>query len=153
VLDGDPDGFFLMIEGGAVDWACHGNNSNRLIEEQVDFNEAVEAVCDWVEANGGWSQTLVIVTADHECGYLTGPGSGPGARSGGATWQPLVDNGAGNMPGMQWNSGGHTNSLVPFYARGRGSRRFYLQRLGWDRVRGLYIDNTAIAQTIFRLWR
>ena len=34
VLDNDEDGFFLMVEGGAIDWAGHANQSGRLIEEQ-----------------------------------------------------------------------------------------------------------------------
>jgi alkaline phosphatase len=152
VLDNDPDGFFLMIEGGAVDWAGHANSSNRLIEEEIDFNRAVEAVCEWVEANGGWQETLVVVTADHECGYLTGPGSGPGHGPGCATWTPLVNNGAGNLPGMQWNSGDHTNALVPLYARGRGCMQLCWHVPKYDPVRGLYIDNTELARSLFSLW-
>jgi len=152
VLDNDPDGFFLMIEGGAVDWASHGNSSNRVIEEEIDFNRAVEAVCQWVEANGGWHDTLVIVTADHECGYLTGPGSGPGPGPGCATWTPLVNNGAGNLPGMQWNSGDHTNALIPLYARGRGCTHLYRHGPKHDPVRGPYIDNTDLARSLFKLW-
>ena len=42
VLDNDPDGFFLHIEGGAVDLASHQNLIARMIEEQIDFNNAVE---------------------------------------------------------------------------------------------------------------
>jgi alkaline phosphatase len=124
-----------------------------VIEEQIDFNRAVEAVCEWVEANDGWDETLVIVTADHETGYLTGPGSGAGSGPGGATWKPLVGNGAGELPGMQWHSGGHTNSLVPLHARGRGWHTFWFQKLKADPVRGLYMDNTDIAKIVFRLWR
>lgn len=153
MLDDDPDGFFLMIEGGAVDWAGHGNNSNRMIEEEVDFNRAVEAVCEWVERNGGWKHTLVIVTGDHETGYLTGPGSGAGDRLGGATWTPLVNNGPGNLPGMQWHSGGHTNALIPLYARGPGWPRFFLQPLKRDPRRGLYMDNTGLPRVLFKLWK
>ena len=59
------------------------------------------------------AKTLVIVTGDHECGYLTGPGSNP-------TWEPLVNNGKGNQPGMEWHSGSHTNSLIPFPRQGCG---------------------------------
>ncbi len=117
VLDNDPDGFFLMVEGGAVDWAGHGNQCGRLIEEQIDFNRAVAAVVEWVEAESSWDDTLVIVTADHETGYLTGPDAeqycdGP------------VCEGVGVMPSVEWHSGGHTNQLVPFYARGAGADYF-----------------------------
>ena len=44
VLSRNPAGFALVIEGGAVDWACHANEAGRMIEEQRDFDETVEAV-------------------------------------------------------------------------------------------------------------
>jgi alkaline phosphatase len=68
ILDDDPDGLFLMIEGGAVDWAAHANQSGRMIEEHMDFDRAVQAVVDWVNANSNWGETLLIVTNDHETG-------------------------------------------------------------------------------------
>ena len=121
VLDANRKGFFLMVEGGAVDWAGHANQPGRTIEEQVDFNEAVAAVCRWVRRNSNWDETLVIVTGDHETGYLWGPGSGADA-TGKGTWVPLVNNGEDAVPGMQFNSGDHTNSLIPFFAKGEGAR-------------------------------
>jgi alkaline phosphatase len=77
VLDDNPLGLFLMVEGGAVDWAAHSNQSGRMIEEQLDFERSVDAVLDWVQKYSNWGETLVIVTGDHETGYLTGPGSDP----------------------------------------------------------------------------
>ena len=115
VLDDNPNGFFLMIEGGAVDWAAHANQAGRTIEEEIDFNQAVEAVVDWVETNSNWDETLLIVTGDHETGYLLGPGSGPGTPP---VFNPVVNNGAGVVPGVQWGSGNHTNQLIPFFAKG-----------------------------------
>lgn len=70
-----PEGFFLMAEGGAIDWAAHENAFGRLIEEQHDFDLAIEAVAAWVEKNSSWDDTLLIITADHETGYLCGPNS------------------------------------------------------------------------------
>ncbi|MBN1437423.1 MAG: alkaline phosphatase [Sedimentisphaerales bacterium] len=147
VLDESENGFVLMVEGGAVDWAGHSNYSGRLIEEEIDFNRAVEAVVQWVEANDAWDQTLVIVTADHECGYLTGPDSGQ--HEDGPQWNPLVNNGAGNQPGMEWHSGGHTNSLVPFYAKGAYAQEFLNRIDGEDPIRGRYIDNTDLPNLLF----
>lgn len=145
VLDNDPDGLFLMIEGGAVDWAGHGNESGRVIEEEIDFNRSVEAVIEWVKHNSNWGEALVIVTGDHETGYLTGAGSDPG-------WMPLENNGAGNLPGMEWHKGGHTNQLIPFYAKGRGATLFRKNDgMMIDPVRGNYINNTVIAETIISL--
>jgi len=148
VLDNDPDGFFLMVEGGAIDWAGHGRQSGRMIEEEIDFNRSVEAVLAWVQANSNWGETLVIVTGDHETGYLLGPGSDP-------DWKPIVNNGAGNLPGMGWFSNvppvsaNHTNSLVPFFAKGDVARLFKAYADERDIVRGPYIDNIEIAHAIF----
>jgi alkaline phosphatase len=141
ILDDDPDGFFLMIEGGAVDWASHDNLSGRMIEEQIGFDDAVQAVVDWVEANSSWAETLLIVTGDHECGYLTGPGSNPG-------WTPIVNNGSGNLPGMEWHSGEHTNRLIPLFANGDAATMFSNYAVGDDPVHGPYVDNTDLIKVI-----
>ncbi|MBL7154682.1 MAG: alkaline phosphatase [Phycisphaerae bacterium] len=150
VLDDDPDGFFLMIEGGAVDWASHDHQSGRVIEEEIEFNKAVEAVLKWVEKNSSWQETLVIVTGDHECGYLTGPKSGTFGNK--PVWNPLVNRGARKTPGMEWHSKKHTNALIPFYAKGPGSQLFRQQATNHDPVRGPYLDNTCIAKIIFSLF-
>lgn len=151
VLDDDPNGFFVMIEGGTVDWAAHANQSGRLIEEMNDFDRSIDAVIDWVRKNSDWGETLVIITADHETGYLTGPGSGQ-TDNNGPVWNDLIGNGIGNLPALEWHSGGHTNSLVPFFIKGRGAQSFKDTIDGYDPVRGPYIDNTDIANTIFTLW-
>ncbi|WP_156754879.1 alkaline phosphatase [Actinokineospora pegani] len=143
VLERDEDGFFLMVEGGAVDWAGHANQTTRVIEEQLDFNASVEAVNAWVEQHSDWDETLVIVTSDHETGYLAGPGSGP-------AWTPLTG-AAGELPRVAWHSGSHTNALVPFYAKGAGSEVLRARADQWDVVRGAYLDNTDIGETLFDL--
>lgn len=142
VLDNDPDGLYLMIEGGAVDWASHANQSGRMMEEAIEFERAVEAVVDWVQKNSNWGETLLIVTGDHETGYLTGPGSNPG-------WAPIVNNGAGNLPGMQWNSPEHTNNLMVLSAKGDAARMFSRYADQYDPVRGRYLDNTEVAHLVF----
>lgn len=149
VLDENKNGFFLMAEGGAVDWAAHSNLLSRTIEEQIDFNFAVEAACKWVEENSSWSETLVIVTADHETGYLFGPNSNlNNTKNNFEKWKPIIGKGRGNMPDVKWLSTHHTNSLVPFYAKGNGSKIFLEKIIGEDPVYGNYIDNTAIGKII-----
>ncbi|MDO8684727.1 MAG: alkaline phosphatase [Armatimonadota bacterium] len=143
VLDNNPNGFAIMIEGGAIDFASHSNQSGRMIEEEIDFNGAVDAVNTWVNANSNWDETLVIVTADHETGYVTGPGSDP-------TWIPIVNNGAGNMPGFEWHQLGHSNSLVRTFAKGPGSEILDIYATNVDPVRGNYIDNTDIFRSMYR---
>lgn len=151
ILDNDPDGFFVMIEGGAVDWAGHDNQSGRMIEEEIDFNRAVEAVVNWVEQNGNWNETLVIVTADHETGYLTGLNSGiqPDGKS---VWNPIENRGKDVLPGMEWHSDGHTNSLVPFFAKGAGSELFHHYADEIDPIRGRYLDNAEVGKALFLMF-
>lgn len=127
ILDGEPNGFFIMIEAGAVDWASHANNSARMLEEMADFADAVDTVIGWVETKSDWQKTLVIITSDHETGGLTA------------------------KPEMKWSSKKHTNSLVFFFAKGQGSNLFAKQIKGKDPVYGKYIDNTDIAKVIFTL--
>ncbi|GAB4130585.1 alkaline phosphatase [Thermopirellula anaerolimosa] len=149
VLDNNPHGFFLMIEGGAVDWANHANQEARMIEEQTDFLAAVQAVCDWVEKHSSWDETLVILTADHDCGLPWGPESDV------QPFQPIVDAGAGNMPGLRYNHSGHSNSLVPVFAKGSGAARLSEFVRGKDERAGKiwgfsgdYIDNTDVFRLI-----
>lgn len=153
ILDDDPDGFFLMIEGGAVDWAGEDNHIERMVEEQSSFNEAVEAVVKWIETSSNWHDTLLIVTSDHETGYITGPGSGRESPDGGisGTWKPLVNKGKGNVPEMEWHSDYHTNALVPLFAKGFGSERLLAKADMEDPVRGGYLDNTDIGKVILAL--
>lgn len=118
-VDDDPDGFFLMVEGGAVDWAMHDNQLGRMIEEMEDFHDTIEAVCARLDAGDrgyDWSNTLVIVTADHDH-LLFGPDSDSVA------FQPLEDRGPGELPGYRWHSNSHSNLPVPLFARGPGSER------------------------------
>jgi alkaline phosphatase len=148
-LDDNPNGFYLMIEGGAVDWANHANEPDHMIEEQIDFVNAVEAVVAWIESHGGWNDTLLILTADHETGLLWGPDSAK------IPFQPIVDHGPGKLPGMRFNSHGHSNSLVSLYARGPGSQRFETLVKGKDATAaekwhnaGPYVDNTDVFQVM-----
>lgn len=142
VLDNNPKGFFVMIEGGATDWASHDNQKGRLIEEMTDFNNTVEAVVQWVNQNSSWEETLVIVTGDHETGLLWGE----------SPFQPLKQQGKGQLPVMKFFSGDHTNSLIPFYARGAGSELYRLFADELDSIKGPYIQNSEIAQAIKLMW-
>ncbi|MCC5830970.1 MAG: alkaline phosphatase [Phycisphaeraceae bacterium] len=143
ILNRQGNGFVIMIEGGAIDWAGHHNNSPRLIEEHVDFDKAIVAAVDWVERNSSWDNTLMIVVSDHECGYLLGPGSGPDADP---MWRPVAYRGKGVMPAFEWHSKNHTNQLVPFFAKGIGAKRFGEFVEGIDPEYGPYIHLAAIGR-------
>ncbi len=136
VLNANPNGFFVMMEaGGAVDWAAHAAQKGRVIEEQTAFNDAVSAVVEWVTANSSWEETLLIVTADHETGHLWGASG---------AYTELTGAGAEVLGSMVFNSGSHTNALVPLYAIGAGAELFSQYVIGTDLRRGSYIDNTAV---------
>ena len=152
ILDENDNGFFLMIEGGAIDWAAHYNHLGRMVEEEIAFNKTVEAVCAWIESNSSWEETLVIVTGDHETGYLTGPGANPQKENDSLSrediWPLLENNGKGKLPGAEWHTHGHTNSLIPFYSKGKNSVIFLNYADKSDPVRGKYLDNTAIGKVL-----
>jgi hypothetical protein len=175
-----PNGAVFMFEGGAVDWAGHANDMEWLITEMRDFNDAVDTAINWVEDDtndSDWNNTLLIVTGDHECGYLTQKknvfpdqplgvvdddtvrvtGScatdkkgekvdlGTGRR---ASWEDLdcddfID--TNETVYWQWNSGGHSNSLIPLYCRGVGCDLFsnYYEPTP-DLKRGDYLDNSDV---------
>ena len=63
-------------------------------------------------------------------------------------WRPLVGNGKEKMPDVGWYSRSHTNSLVPFYAKGAGSERFVEKAKSVDPVRGKYIDNAEVGKVL-----
>ncbi len=65
LLSADPDGFFLMVEGGQIDWAGHDNDVGRMLHEMIKFDEAVAAVYTWAAQR---DDTIVLLTADHETG-------------------------------------------------------------------------------------
>jgi len=67
ILSQDEDGFFLMVEGGSLDWVAHNRDVAGVVTETETFDEAVEVAWDFAVEDG---ETLVVVTADHECGGL-----------------------------------------------------------------------------------
>jgi alkaline phosphatase len=108
-LSADPSGFFLMVEGGTIDWACHGNEIQNTVDEVLEFDRAIEVVCERLEEMGRLDETLIIVTADHETGglTLTGPYR-----------QTLAET---TSPEFTWGSGGHTGLPVMVWAQGPGA--------------------------------
>jgi alkaline phosphatase len=60
-LNADPDGFYLMVEGGRIDHAHHGGQAGYALEEAVEFARAVQWAVDHTDPE----ETLILVTADH----------------------------------------------------------------------------------------
>ncbi len=65
----NPEGFFLMVEGGKIDWACHANDAAASIHNTLSFDKSVQIGLDFAKKHP--NETLVVVTGDHECGGLT----------------------------------------------------------------------------------
>ncbi len=65
----NPKGFFLMVEGGKIDWACHANDAAAAIHDTLAFDAAVRIGISFYEKHP--DETLVVVAGDHECGGLT----------------------------------------------------------------------------------
>ena len=68
VLDNDT-GFFLMVEGGKIDWACHANDAGSTIADTIALSDAVDEAVAFAQQHP--DETLILVTGDHETGGLT----------------------------------------------------------------------------------
>ncbi|TCT18865.1 alkaline phosphatase [Thiobaca trueperi] len=66
---GKQSGFFLMVEGGKIDWACHANDAVAAIGDMLDFDSAIGKALDFYKQHP--DETLIIVTGDHETGGMT----------------------------------------------------------------------------------
>ena len=61
-------GFFLMVEGGKIDWACHDNDAATVLREVIDMDNAIKVAYAFYQQHP--KETLIVVTADHETGGL-----------------------------------------------------------------------------------
>ncbi len=69
VLDNDEKGFFMMCEGGKIDWACHANDAASTVTDTLALADAVQVAIDFAGQHP--AETLILVTGDHETGGLT----------------------------------------------------------------------------------
>ncbi len=121
ILSQNPKGFFLMVEGGKIDWAGHDNDFKRNVHDMIEFDEAVKVAANWAKDR---SDTLIIATSDHETGGL----------------KVLKNNGKKHYPSHSWSSFEHTSAPVPVYVTGPGAKSFKYK-----------IDNTDIFKILFAL--
>ena len=68
VLDNE-NGFFMMVEGGKIDWACHANDAAATITDTLALDQAVKEAVEFYQEHP--DETLILVTGDHETGGLT----------------------------------------------------------------------------------
>lgn len=105
VLKNNKKGFFLMVEGSAIDWGSHENNTPYVVQETLDFDRAVGKALEFASSN---KETLVIITADHETGGMTLTGGN-------------LDKGEVSA---KFTTDGHTAVMVPVFAYGAGADKF-----------------------------
>jgi alkaline phosphatase len=98
-------GFFLLVEGSQIDWAGHDNQSDQIMAEMADFDDAIGVVLRYAERN---PETLIIVTADHETGGY--------AIVGGSAKERTIQGG--------FLTDHHTGAMVPLFAMGPGAEKF-----------------------------
>ena len=111
ILSKNPNGFFLLIEGGQIDWASHSNEAENVISDVIDLDEAVAVAMAYAEDK---SDTLIIVTADHETGGMSVDLNSSG-------WSD--EDGPFLMPDgtpffINWSTTDHTDADVPTTAKG-----------------------------------
>lgn len=99
ILDNNPGGFFLLVEGARIDHGGHANDIEIVIHEVLEFDRSIQMAYHWM---AGRNDTLLIVTADHETGGLN----------------VLANHGSGNYPAVSWTGIEHTGIPVPVYAHG-----------------------------------
>ena len=61
-------GFFLMLEGGKIDWACHSNDPGTVVNEVIDMDNAIRVAYEFYRKHP--KETLIVISADHETGGL-----------------------------------------------------------------------------------
>jgi alkaline phosphatase len=180
-LGRDPDGFFLLVEQGDIDWANHDNDYQAMIGSVADLDAAVRAALAFVERPGDgvdWTNTVLLVTADHatgglwiEAGQALGAGDLPRQEA-------RIEDAAGEMPSrsgsdrglaangavlkqpayvspyfypdgeISYGTAGHTNELVNLAATGAGAQAFLRLRGTW--YPGPILDNTQINTALRR---
>lgn len=106
--------FFLMIEGSQIDWGGHANDADYVIQETLEFDKVIGQVLDFAKRDGN---TLVVVTADHETGGFTLSSE----RKTNAEGKEYSDY---NSISPTFSTGGHSTTLIPVFAWGKGSERF-----------------------------
>ena len=148
----EEKGFFIMAEGGKIDWSAHANDPAGVIMETIDMDNAIKVAYEFYKQHP--EETLIVVTADHETGGLA-----LGRKSGYRYYLKFVDEAMQKFSDMEtnaenymskevldtvstkarigWTTTSHTGTYVPVFAVGAGSGRFAGR-----------IDNTDIPKRI-----
>lgn len=131
ILSQNPEGFFLMVEESAIDRMAHRNNAALMLKGVLELDRAVQVALAFAIRS---PDTLIVVTADHECGGLAVAGSLDQPypyEPGGGLLDALLAGEDGPFPVagsnygfvLGWASTGHTSAPVPITATGPGAER------------------------------
>ncbi len=136
ILDQNPNGFFLMVEGGRIDHGSHDNEKDLAALEAIEFELAVRKAVSYVKKH---SNTILIITADHETGGLTIVSDNLNETIPQSSFTEeqnrTIRINRVNQIEVAWSTGGHTNQTVPFFALGEPFENL---------TSNLLIDNTDI---------
>ena len=132
---GDEKPFFIMCEGGEIDWAGHSDKTMPMILATIGFDEAIKAAYEFYLEHP--EETLIVVTADHETG---GVALGAGNHHGNINWEVIENSWIENQKSnnlrfdenaklnadahIGWTTTDHTGGAVPVYAIGKGAEKF-----------------------------
>jgi len=130
ILARGPNGFFLMVEAGQIDWAAHANDAEHVIADTIGLDRAVKIARQYAAAN---NDTLIIVTADHETGGMALSHLPMGLNGEDGPF-PMADGGTFYV---NWSTSQHTPTDVPVTAMGPGAQQ----------LNGVH-DNTFVYQVM-----
>lgn len=135
---GDEKPFFIMCEGGNIDWAAHDNKTMTIVMEVLGFDKAIQKAIEFYNEHP--DETLIVVTADHETGGVS-IGEGKDWRPEIIDWAALekhwFESGEKNVLSYEenremnrkaligWTSSHHTAARVPAFAIGKGAEKFH----------------------------
>ncbi|MHA1977850.1 MAG: alkaline phosphatase [Candidatus Hodarchaeales archaeon] len=135
ILSQDESGFFLLVEGGQIDWASHVTEERNAVLETIEFDKAVKTAIDYVETR---NDTILIVTADHETGGLMVSSETLTAllphENNTEEQNEVLRISRTSEISLSWSSGGHSNANVPIFAYGNNL----------ELIENSTIDNTQI---------
>lgn len=123
-LDKNKKGFFLMVEEEGTDEFAHSNNGTRTLQSMQELEKAVAVARAYVATH---SDTLLVITGDHETGGLAVEDSDAADESGtgiSAEDGPFSIRGSEKSFYIDWTTSGHTGVDVPVTAAGPLSDRF-----------------------------
>ena len=125
---GSKEPFFIMCEGGEIDWAAHANKTMPMVNAVLEFDKAIEIAYQFYLEHA--DETLIIITADHATGGI--------AMNSQPDWKTMEEGWAEagfnlDIPAnreinkkckIAWTTTGHTGEPVPVYAIGKGAEKF-----------------------------